>query len=58
MSTNIFDKRTGFCSDDCWKTAKDNNNQEIESYYLYPNNPVPCSSPNVRKPNMYLDHIN
>ena len=57
-STNMFDARTGFCSDTCWQVSKDIHNEEIEKYWIYPNNLVECRSDNVRMPNFSLDHIN
>lgn len=58
MSTNIFDARTGFCSDDCWNISKDMHNEEISKYYLYPTNFTECKAPNVRMSDMSLNHIN
>jgi hypothetical protein len=58
MSTNLFDKKTDFCSDTCWQVSKDVHNKEIENYWIYPTNFVECKSPNVRMPDFSLNHIN
>jgi hypothetical protein len=58
MSTNIFDARTSFCSDNCWKISKDAHNQEIADYNLYPTNFTECKAPNVRMSDFSLNHVN
>jgi hypothetical protein len=58
MGDNTFDTSTSICSDTCWKTAKDLNNNKIEGYNIYPNNNVDCQSPYVRMTDMYLNHPN
>jgi len=58
MSNNTFDTSTSICSDDCWKNAKEQYNNKIEGYNIYPNNHVDCKSPHVRMPDMYINHPN
>ena len=36
MENNIFDSTTNICSDDCWKNAKEINNNKIEGYKITP----------------------
>jgi len=50
----MFDTNTNICSDDCWKNAKEVNNNKIEGYNIYPTNLVACESPFVRMTDMYL----
>jgi len=56
--SKIFDTQNSVCSDECWKKAKDNYNDEISGYYTYNNNFVKCEEPNVRMPSSYLEHEN
>jgi len=58
MNNNMFDTTTSICSDNCWKTAKDLNNNKISEYNLHPNNFVNCENPNVRMTDTYLNHPN
>lgn len=56
--TNIFDKQANTSSDECWKNSKDLHNKEIEDYHLFPRNLLECKSPDVRMPEMSLNHVN
>ena len=58
MNNNKFDASTSICSDNCWRTAKDLNNNKMSEYNLYPNNFVDCVNPNVRMTDSYLEHPN
>jgi len=54
----MFNTQNSVCSDDCWRSAKDNYNNEISNYHTFDNNFTECNSPNVRMPLFYLEHEN
>ena len=56
--SDFFNKQNNICSDDCWRLSKDNYNNNISSYQIYPTNLVECKTPNVRMPDFSLDHLN
>jgi len=62
MNTNrtFFENQNNLCSDSCWQDFKNHGNEKIINYATYDKSSqlVDCENPNVRMPQMMLDHPN
>jgi len=56
--TSLYNANIQINSDECWKNAKDNNNNQIEKYALYYNDNSKQNKEYGSFPSMSYDHVN
>ena len=60
MDNTVFDNQNNLCTDTCWQSYKNYQNDKIVNYNTYEKSTqlLECESPNVRLPAFMYDHPN